>query len=215
MFKLYMLTKTNEYIYYLFSGLSFTLLSNIFTRYYRNGKLGRNVSSLIHASLSSFLSLGLLVADNYTSYDVTNLEVFIRCLSTGYFIYDTFVTLYNQKGIMRAAYTYHHFASLILLDQDRNLFPIHEILFLAEASNIPSNFVYYHINNKSDKYKITEWKDIQKYVYLFIRIPILGGISLKYYLNFQHNSNILFKYYLLFPVYLMGVFWSYKLFKNK
>ena len=81
-----MLTKTNEYIYYLFSGLSFTFLSNIFTRYYRNGKLGRNLSSLIHASLSSFLSLGLLVADNYTSYDVTNLEVFIRCLNLIFYI---------------------------------------------------------------------------------------------------------------------------------
>jgi len=210
-----MLTKTNEYIYYLFSGLSFTFLSGMFTLFYKNGKLGRNTTSLIHAGLSSFLSLGLLIADNYTSHDVTNLEVFIRCLSTGYFIYDTFVTLYNQKGIMRAAYTYHHFASLILLDQNRKLFPIHEILFLAEASNIPSNFVYYHINKKSDKYQITKWKHIQKYVYLFIRIPILGAISLNYYFNFRHNPNILYKYYLLFPVYLMGVFWSYKLFKSK
>ena len=210
-----MLTKTNEYVYYLFSGLSFTFLSGMFTLFYKNGKLGRNTTSLIHAGLSSFLSLGLLIADNYTSHDVTNLEVFIRCLSTGYFIYDTFVTLYNQKGIMRAAYTYHHFASLILLDQNRKLFPIHEILFLAEASNIPSNFVYYHINNKSHKYQITKWKHIQKYVYLFIRIPILGAISLNYYFNFRHNSNILYKYYLLFPVYLMGVFWSYKLFKSK
>ena len=210
-----MLTKTNEYIYYLFSGLSFTFLSGMFTLFYRNGKLGRNTSSLIHASLSSLLSFGLLVADKCSTYDVTNLEIFIRCLSTGYFLYDTFITLYYQKGVMRVAYTYHHFASLILLDQNRNLFPIHEILFLAEASNIPSNLVYFHINNKSDKYQIVKWKDIQKYTYLFIRIPILGAISLKYYLNFRHNSNILFKYYLLFPVYLMGVFWSYKLFKNK
>ena len=210
-----MLTKTNEYIYYLFSGLSFTFLSGMFTLFYRNGKLGRNTSSLIHAGLSSFLSFSLLLADKCTTYDVTNLEIFIRCLSTGYFLYDTFITLYYQKGVMRVAYTYHHFASLILLDQNRNLFPIHEILFLAEASNIPSNLVYFHINNKSDKYQIVKWKDIQKYTYLFIRIPILGAISLKYYLNFRHNSNILFKYYLLFPVYLMGVFWSYKLFKNK
>jgi hypothetical protein len=116
---------------------------------------------------------------------------------------------------MRVAYTYHHFASLVLLDQDRKLFPIHEILFLAEASNIPSNFVYYHINNKSDNKKIIKWKDIQKYIYLFIRIPVLGGISLKYYLSFRHNPDILSKYYLMFPVYLMGVVWSYKLLKSK
>jgi len=210
-----MLTKTNEYVYYLFSGLSFTFLSGMFTLFYKNGKLGRNTSSLIHAGLSSFLSLGLIVSDKCTTYDVTNLELFIRCLSTGYFLYDTIITLYYQKGVMRAAYTYHHFASLILLDQNRKLFPIHEILFLAEASNIPSNFVYYHINNNSKKAEITKWKDIQKYAYLSIRIPILGAISLNYYFNFRNNPDILYKYYLMFPVYLMGVFWSYKLYKSK
>jgi len=209
-----MLTKTNEYTYYLLSGLSFTFLSNIFSLYFKNDKLGRNTSSLIHASLSSFLSFGLLILDKYTNYNVSNLELFIRCLSTGYFVYDTYNTLCYQKGIMRAAYTYHHFASLVLLDQNRKIFPIHEILFLAEASNIPSNFVYYHINNNSKKAEITKWKNIQKYAYLSIRIPILGAISLNYYFNFRNNSDILYKYYLMFPVYLMGVVWSYKLLKK-
>lgn len=208
-----MLTKTNEYNQYLLSGLTFTFISSVFTKFYKNDKLGRNVSSFLHATTSSSLSLLVLLLRS-NSLDTTLLESFIRSLCTGYFLYDTLITLKYQKGIMRIAYTYHHLASLLLLDQNSNIFPIHEILFLAEASNIPSNFVYYHIKQKSKDYIVTRWKNIQKYIYLFIRIPFLGAVSYKYYDLMKYNNNNLIKFYLMCPVYFMGVFWSYKLFNN-
>ena len=98
-----MLTKTNEYNQYLLSGLTFTFISNIFTRYYKSDKLGRNVSSFIHASLSSFLSLLVLLLKNY-SLDTDLLESFIRCFCTGYFIYDTFITLYIKRNYENCIY---------------------------------------------------------------------------------------------------------------
>lgn len=212
-----MLSKQNEYLNYLGSIVMFTGVRKYFSSYYDDKKLGSNVGSILHACLSSGLSLIFLLGDNYNllyGNNLNKLDIFIRSLSTGYFIYDLVLTLKNQKGIMRLAYSYHHVASLVLLDQNRLKFPIYPILFLAEASNIPSNIVYHHIKNNSDKNIITKWKNIQKYIYLFIRIPLLGFISLNYYNNNKHDVNVINKYYFMFPVYLMGVVWSYKLLKK-
>ena len=56
-------------------------------------------------------------------------------------------------------------------------------------------------------YRFKIWSIIQKILYSGIRLPILGGLTLEIIQNASRKGPI----FLLFPVYLMGIVWTYNL----
>jgi hypothetical protein len=212
-----------------FLSLSFFGLQRFFDNYFNNNKLGINFSAMTHAFLSVLLSGTFIISDNFNLLSSSNLLLLdntVRNVSSGYFIYDIVYTLLRQKGVLKYAYLYHHFSSLFLLKQNANIFPVHQILFFAELSNLPSYMVYYYIqklkknNGLFKEYLINQkklkyWKNIQNYLYSFIRIPVLAYFTGNFFINNYKNKENLKKGIILFPVYLMGLYWSYKIVSDK
>jgi len=212
---------------YFFVTTMFFSIKKYFQHYSNSEKLGINFTSLTHACTSTLLTTLYLYQKYFNNYESLILDNAIRTFSAGYFIYDNYNCIKNYKGSLRIGYIYHHFASLLALMQYSSTFKVHELLFCAELSNIPSYIVYYYLHQKkkenySEKKKyfntiknLKLWKKIQKYMYCFIRIPILGYIVIDaVYLNYN-NSEILNKVLFTMPVYLMGLIWSYKLVNDK
>lgn len=212
---------------YFFVTTMFFTIKKYFQHYSNSEKLGINLTSLTHACTSTLLTTLYLYQKYFNNYESLILDNTIRTFSAGYFIYDNYNCIKNYKGTLRIAYIYHHFASLLALMQYSSTFKVHELLFCAELSNISSYIVYYYLHQKKkENYSDTKeyfntiknlklWKKIQKYMYCFIRIPILGYIAIDaVYLNFN-NSEMLNKVLFTMPVYLMGLIWSYKLVNDK
>lgn len=212
---------------YFFVTTMFFSIKKYFQHYSNSEKLGINFTSLTHACTSTLLTTLYLYQKYFNNYESLILDNSIRTFSAGYFIYDNYNCIKNYKGTLRIAYIYHHFASLLALMQYSSTFKVHELLFCAELSNIPSYIVYYYLHQKKkENYSNTKkyfntiknlklWKKIQKYMYCFIRIPILGYIVIDaIYLNYN-NIEMLNKVLFSMPVYLMGLIWSYKLVNDK
>ncbi len=212
--------------YFIATSMFFSI-RKYFKHYSNSEKLGINFTSLTHACISTLLSGCYLFNKYFYNYESIILDNSIRTFSAGYFIYDNYNCIKNYNGILRIAYVYHHIATLLALMTYSSNFKVHELLFFAELSNIPSYIVYYYLyKKKKDDYsnkneyfniikKVKLWKKIQKYIYCFIRIPIIGFISIDaLYLNYN-NKEILNKILFTMPVYLMGLIWSYKLVKDK
>lgn len=206
-------------------SLSFFGLQIFFDKYFDNNKLGINFSAMTHAFLSVLLSGTFMISDSFNLLSNSNLLLLnntVRNVSSGYFIYDIVYTLLRQKGTLKYAYLYHHFSSLYLLNQNHNIFPVFQILFFAELSNLPSYMVYYFLQlKKKNNGKLKEylynvrylkyWRKVQNYLYTFIRIPILAYFTGKFLIDNKNNINNLKIGAFLFPVYLMGIYWSYKI----
>ena len=75
-----MLSKQHEYLNYLGSIVMFTGIRKYFSSYYDDKKLGSNVGSILHACLSSGLSLIFLLGENYNIIDINNNSLIIRIL---------------------------------------------------------------------------------------------------------------------------------------
>ena len=67
----------------------------------------------------------------------------------------------------------------------------------------------------SNQKKLKYWKNIQNYLYSFIRIPVLAYFTGNFFINNYKNKENLKKGIILFPVYLMGLYWSYKIVSGK
>lgn len=212
---------------YFISTSLFFLIKKYFKHYSNSEKLGMNFTSLTHACTSTFLTTIYLYQKYFNNYESLILDNTIRTFSAGYFIYDNYNCIKNYKGALSIAYVYHHFSSLLALKQYSSTFKVHELLLCAELSNIPSYLVYYYLHQKnkenySDKKEyfsniknVKSWKKIQKYIYCFFRIPIIGFISTEaLYLNYN-NQEIFNKILFIIPVYFMGLIWSYKLIQDK
>ena len=195
--------------------------------YSNSEKLAVNFTSLTHACTSTLLNVIYLYNKYFCNYQNQLLDDAIRSFSAGYFIYDNYNCVKNYSGVLRIAYVYHHFSSLLALMQYSSNFKIHELLLCAELSNIPSYIVYYYLYQKKkenytnrDEYfrnfkNVKLWKKIQKYIYCFLRIPILGIISIDSIYTNYNNPEMFNKILFITPVYLMGLIWSYKLFNDK
>ena len=212
--------------YFFFTGMFFSI-KKYFQHYSNSEKLGINFTSLTHACISTLLNGIYLYNKYFNNYQSLLLDNAVRSFSAGYFIYDNYNCIKNYSGSLRLAYVYHRFSSLLALMQYSSNFKIHELLFCAELSNIPSYIVYYYLHQKkkdnySDKYEyfrniknVKLWKKIQKHIYCLIRIPVLGIISIDaLYLNYN-DPEMFNKILFITPVYLMGIIWSYKLVNDK
>ena len=208
---------------------SFFGLQRFFDKYFDNNKLGINFSAMTHAFLSVLLSGTFMISDSFNLLSNSNLLLLnntVRNVSSGYFMYDIVYTLLRQKGTLKYAYLYHHLSSLYMLRMNRNVFPVHQILFFAEISNLPSYMVYYYLqlkkknNGKLKEYimnlkKYKYWRKVQNYLYTFIRIPILAYFTGNFFISNLNNPENLKIGTFLFPVYLMGIYWSYKIVNDK
>ena len=184
---------------------SYCIIFNIIEKIYKqklSRSQSRNLVCLTHAVCSVLLNF------NYNSY----LYKYSKNISTGYFIYDMIFALrYDKFNIMQIFYHYHHLTSIYIIHQNPKYYFGDKILFWAELSNIPSYFVYYYLHkqivNKDD---VKIWKNIQKYVYALIRIPVLGHFLYKSLKIAPDKKPTL----ITLPVYLLGIFWTFKLFKQ-
>lgn len=166
-------------------------------------KLSRNWTCFIHAICSILFSLNFMLDKNDDNYSL------MENVSCGYFLFDfIYIIRYDKITILSYAYLYHHIASIYILLTGREYY-VYKILFWAELSNIPSYIVYHHLKIKDNS--VLFWKNIQKMMYIIIRIPVLG------YLTFDIIQKVDNKYpiYFCLPVYLMGIIWSLILLNDK
>ncbi len=168
-------------------------------------KLSRNITCFTHACVSLFLS-------GYYQFSFhPDLFYLMTTVSSGYFLFDFFYILkYDPITTFNMVFLYHHLVALYILNKGPE-YQIYKILFWAELSNIPMYIVYHYLKTDPQGQKVQIWKQIQKYSYLIIRIPILGYYSYQAY--FLSDDKIPF--YICLPVYLMGIAWSAILFNQK
>ena len=192
----------------------FFLVNGIFTLTSSKYNIAINYTSGIHALGSTLLCLGHVLGYKLSLVGHPNLGLLgynIKSFSTGYFIYDSLVTLFTQKGLNKFVFLYHHIFSLFMLNSNVK-YPIYEVLFWAELSNLPYYMVYYYLHQPVlDNKKIKLWKDIQKYLYFIVRVPIMSV-----YVSNQlfYNDHTLY-HYMMIPVYFLGCMWSFRMFKDK
>ena len=187
-----------------FEYLDYTL-SNFITP-----KLARNATACSHAVIATVLAGGCLLTDS-TRFD--GAYNFLKLFSTGYFLYDINYILRKDKlTLTRWAWLYHHVVTIGYLHQDPKIYKAHQVMFWGELSNIPSYFVYYYLQKKmtnTQKFKI--WALIQKILYGGIRLPILGKLTYDTITTVADRRPI----YTVLPVYLMGLFWTANLLKQR
>ena len=192
----------------------FFLVNGIFTLNCDKNNLVVNYTSGVHAFGSTIMCLTHVISDKLNLLNQYNLDLYgfnIRSFSTGYFIYDSLVTLFNQKGLNRFVFLYHHIFSLCILNSNVN-YPIYEVLFWAELSNLPYYMVYYYLHQPiKNTQKINKWKNIQKYLYFIVRGPILSYYVYEQLVYRDHT----YYHYMMVPVYLLGCVWSFRMFKGK
>lgn len=187
--------------------LNFYLLNKI--RKYKPLNISRNYISAIHAVGGIVLS-GIALTNNFNPETVH----YARIWSCGYFLYDGICMLKHDKhGLMRSAYLYHHLASIYVLQFDPvKYYGVHAI-FWGELSNLPSYMVYNQLKTNPQSSQLTLYKNIQKYMYSFIRLPIVGYYLTKAYFSNQVGERM--PVFAVMPVFLMGIIWSYKLLMGK
>ena len=198
----------NEFkLNYIFSFLSFNFIQ-FFLNIFMEINMANNFTAFTHAILSTILSLFIYIYKNNCNY--------LIIFSTGYFLYDIIFNIKYIKSPMNKIYIYHHLATIFYLHQEPITYRITEILGVGELSNLSSYFVYYYLkkdNNKKDNKKnnnnkkIYILKKIQFYSYSFIRFPIASYLLFDVLTNVDDIKPII----IMLPVYLMGIFWSYRL----
>ena len=158
-----------------------------------NKKLSRNWTCFFHAFISVLLSLNVILDQNSSNY------LLLENFSSGYFLYDSvYIMIYDKKSLSSYLYLYHHLVSIYIIVKGKEYF-IEQILFWAELSNIPSYFVYHFLKMNDNRSII--WKKIQQIMYIVIRIPILGYLSINIFNNVEDKLPV----YFCLPVYLMGI----------
>ena len=134
---------------------------------------------------------------------------YLIIFSSGYFLYDIVFNIKYIKSPMNKIYIYHHLATIYYLHNEPITYRISEVIGVGELSNLSSYFVYYYLknnNNKNNK-KIYILKKIQFYSYSLIRLPIASYLLY----DILNNVNDIKPIVIMLPVYLMGIFWSYRL----
>jgi|TARA_R110002074_G_scaffold223192_1_gene394124 hypothetical protein len=171
--------------------------------------ISRNFVSAFHASGAVALA-GISIYSGFDKYAINAARIW----SSGYFIYDSiFMLKYDKHSLMRSAYLYHHLASTYLIQLDpAKYYGIHAI-FWGELSNIPSYMVYHYLKTNPEHPNLKTYKNLQKYIYGFIRLPIIGYYLTKAYYGVESANRGPVKS--IIPIYLMGIIWSIKLFLQK
>lgn len=186
---------------------SFNGVHNLFTKFF-DSKMSNNFTALTHATGSTILGFSYLITKN------PNLYYILKTFSSGYFLYDIKVILkggdFNKLNL---AFLYHHLASIYIINKNPVIYKGGNILFWGELSNIPSYFVYYCIKNKNNPQfaqHIPLLKKLQFFMYVGIRLPIMGYLAIKTLMT----ADKPLEFSPVIPVYIMGTIWSYKMYKT-
>lgn len=204
--KPYLLKGGASFLFYLGQDfLNERIKSNSKNSYQKNSsKISRNIICLVHTILTLIFIL---------SYDLLQLRPFINYMSivsTGYFIFDTYYILkFYQLDTLKFMYLYHHGAIIYSLSQHEITKKCYYMAFLwAEISNIPLYVVYHLIKSDPESKLLTTFKKIQKYTYLFARVPMMSYYTYLMYLEIENRVG----FYITLPVYFLGVIWTICLF---
>lgn len=210
--------------FYLFSGF---YLYNKYMESYYNKKNARNMVAFTHASGSVVLNF-LYLLSYYTFGNLFVTKFLLQTsfnFSIGYFIYDLYYILnFDKLNFLRYCFIYHHLGAMYIIYNSYLLNSVPIILLVGELSNIPSYYIYHnlHLNNKTveTEKEIITYKNIQKYLYGFLRVPVMSYLMYDIVSNlFKSTDHFISPPYLGllfagFPIYLMGLGWTYQLFKN-
>ena len=183
----------------------FYCMFNFFNKYTNNHKLSRNYCSSIHIICCLFLPILKYYYNNDYYYKINVL------ISIGYFIFDSiYILLYNNYNVFNLCMLYHHIAISYLVSFDHNIYKTDTNLLLGEISNIPGNIIYYCIHSNNNKY-LEKMKVIQIYSYFLFRVILISYVSFERFYYLLKNGYSLTPFITSFPVYLMGLIWSFKI----
>tara|TARA_Y100000816_G_C26061528_1_gene557456 strand:- start:602 stop:1306 length:705 start_codon:yes stop_codon:yes gene_type:complete len=208
----------NYYICYKFFNTSHKFLNKMVDK-----NLANYGTSFIHSSSFCLFSFLYYILENSNKNSrcsnvdnpnslFSNFWDFIKVYSTGYFLYDCLFIVKHQKlSFVNCVYLYHHLSSINLLRDITIKNEVFKMILFAELSNLPSSIVYYLIKSKTkNKAFLMFMKKFQFVLYSFFRIPVITYylfVSLK---KNPYNKNA----YISFPIYIMGLVWSSKLYKG-
>jgi hypothetical protein len=188
-----------------FSTITFRYIEQFFLNFFSFNLSSYNTAA-VHALNIIFFSISMFITNS------SILKNVIINLSSGYFLADCISNIKNSNiSLNNFGYLSHHLITIYLL----NFTNIDKILlimglFTLEVSNLPNYIVYPLIKYKADPKIISFFKKIQFIVYSIFRffsiIPIVY-----YYKKKNFNNFFLFNMVL---IYLMGVYWTYKLYKK-
>lgn len=198
------------YSYIAMTFLWFSTYKAIKKKYNCSIKVSRNITSFLHA-LGVSLITGLYLTKS------TKLIYIVEPYSFGFFIYDTYHCLFNKYSSNKTesiGLTTHHLIALFIVIYSSH--PVYGnfvylILFLGELSNLPGYITYYlKHSNKKNKWYCNFILLYQTLWYSLIRVPLCG------YIAYQNRHIFLENYYfnIIWLVYYMGLYWSYKLWKQ-
>lgn len=166
-------------------------------------KLAINFTSATHTLIC--LTLGIYY------YCTNNIGVLLlsNSFSINYFIFDTINILSSDKcKISNLIFLFHHVNTIYLLTHINSYSNLSRILyscmFFGEISNIPYFFIYFFIKTKKSPMLIKKSKQIQKYLYIFIRTFI--GSYFYYSLNYYYLSKI--QFIVLTNMYIFSLIFS-------
>lgn len=211
--------------FYLFSGF---YLYNKYMESYYNKKNARNMVAFTHASGSVVINFLYFLSYYIFGSSMLLTKFLLKTsfnYSIGYFLYDLYYILsFDKLNFLRYCYIYHHLGAMYIIYNSHLLTAVPIILFTGELSNIPSYYIYHnlHLDNKTyeTEQQVVTYKKIQKYLYGFLRVPVMSYLMYDITSNiFASTENFISSPYLGlltagFPIYLMGLAWTYQLFKN-
>ena len=195
-----------DIVYYkdlLLGGLMYNMIFNISGYINPNIKLAHSNCCVIHSLASTYYTAKYLMnLDDYSYYMFT-------IISSSYFINDILyhIWYYNKQSLM---YITHHGVTLIALSNKNFLMGV--ALFLAESSNIPNNLTHRAIILDSSNYVIKKCKQIQVYSWIILRNMMMGA-AIMYYHDMFMNMKVYIQIICIL-LYIMSVFWSFKLYKS-
>ena len=144
-------------IHWLFSYVCFCAINYMGCKYF-NVKKSDNITSAIHATISTVLNLWYLYFGGKSIHELANV------VSTGYYLVDMTFILLKQRGlsVMSIGYMYHHLATIYFIHYYPKINMAVKVMFLAELSNIPTYFVYHYLHSKNSIIEVLLWQFIQK-----------------------------------------------------
>lgn len=166
---------------------------------------------------TSFALLSLIVSFYYHENEMINL--FIMGNSIGFFLNETLIIIKRNKfKLSDYVFIYHHIVSTIFFYKNVNDPTSYWklLLFSAELSNIPTQIVYYLIQQRriyGEGYNdslLSHAKFIQFYVYGFLRI-IVGTYLFYCDTKITGLDNL---FWAKLPISFLGYIWSYTMYSR-
>ena len=191
------------------SPLTYISFVAFYMSYFLSRKLGisdsisKTIPSLVHSLISTSTSSFAIINFNNENY-------YISCsIMFGYFLSDSILSIQEIDKPGRKELLAHHVFSLLALLMPPNYW-LPYFIFLAESSNVFGQITYLLIKMNQPRKLIMKSKQWQYWSFLVGRIVLWPFVFMLPVDNLT-NANIYFMYSLFVPIYLMSVFWMFKL----